>query len=59
LLVSLPKRPSLSITVSSNKYELELTFPAIIGAVNVAMEVFCPFSEIVGASSSESSMPYA
>src|ERR671915_208468 len=49
----------LAITASSNRYELELTSPAIIGAVNVAMEVFCPFSKIVGASSSESSMPQA
>jgi hypothetical protein len=48
LLVSIPKWPSLSITVSSNRYELELTFPAIIGAINVAMEVFSPFSKIVG-----------
>lgn len=38
--------PSLSVTVSSNKYEFALTLPTIIGAVNVAMGVFCPLSKI-------------
>ena len=33
--------------VSSNKYELALTSPATIGAVNVAMYVFRPFTLII------------
>jgi hypothetical protein len=59
LEVLVPFNPLLSVTVNSNKYELAFTFPATVGAVNVAMDVFCPFSETGGASSSESSIPHA
>ena len=51
--------PSLSVTVSSNKYELALTSPTTFGAVNVATDVSLPSSKTDGASSSESSIPHA
>jgi hypothetical protein len=51
--------PSLSVTVSSNKYELALTSPTTFGAVNVATDVSLRSSKTDGASSSESSMPHA
>lgn len=59
LELSVPFIPSLSVTVNSNKYEFASTFPTTIGALNVAIDVFHPFKEIGGASSSESSMHHA
>ena len=51
--------PSLSVTVNSNRYELESTLPTTFGAANVAMDVFCPSNTITGEWSSESSIPHA
>ena len=51
--------PSLSVTVNSNKNELESTPPSTLGAVKVAIGVFYSSNAMGGDSSSESSIPHA